>query len=167
MSLYFAKYRGQVENNIDPMQLGRIQVSVPAVLGDGTLSWAMPCMPYAGSQVGFFALPPVGANVWVEFEGGDPNRPIWAGCFWGVGEFPIVPPVPPGMGSVFLKTKTCTVTVTDLPGVGGITLEMTGGLTISMKALGTIEITNGQQAVLSMGPGPKVAINKGALEVLF
>lgn len=85
MKRYYGKYRGKVENNIDPMQLGRIQVSAPAVLGDGTLSWAMPCTPYAGSGVGFFAIPPVGANVWVEFEGGDPDYPIWAGCFWGTG----------------------------------------------------------------------------------
>ena len=48
----------------------------------------MPCAPFAGSGVGFFALPPVGANVWVEFEGGDPDYPIWSGCFWGAGEVP-------------------------------------------------------------------------------
>ena len=167
MKQYFGKYRGKVENNLDPMQLGRIQVSVAAVLGDGTLSWAMPCAPYAGPQVGFFAMPPMGANVWVEFEAGDPNKPIWTGCFWGVGEFPVVPPVPPGMGSVFLKTKTCTVTVNDLPAVGGITLEMTGGVKISMTALGTIEINNGKQAAIAMGPGPKITVNNGALEVLF
>src|SRR5262245_14595621 len=132
MKQYFGKYRGKVENNIDPMQQGRIQVSVPAVFGQGTLSWAMPCMPYAGSQVGFFAFPPRGANVWVEFEGGDPNSPIWSGCFWGTGEFPVVPPPPPSMGSVFLKTTSCTVTVSDLPGIGGIILETTAGMKISM-----------------------------------
>ncbi|HEX6229566.1 MAG TPA: phage baseplate assembly protein V, partial [Solirubrobacterales bacterium] len=73
MSSYFGKYRGTVEQNLDPLQQGRLQVKVPAVLGDGTLSWAMPCVPYAGSQVGFYAVPPIGANVWVEFEGGDPD----------------------------------------------------------------------------------------------
>ena len=83
MSEFYGKYRGKVENNVDPLQQGRVQVTVPAVLGDGRLSWAMPCAPYAGSQVGFFAVPPVGANVWVEFEAGDPDYPIWSGCFWG------------------------------------------------------------------------------------
>ena len=73
MKQFFGKYRGQVKNNIDPMQLGRIQVSVPRCSAMARSSWAMPCMPYAGPQVGFFALPPVGANVWVEFEAGDPN----------------------------------------------------------------------------------------------
>ncbi len=45
-------------------------------------------MPYAGDGVGLFAVPPVGANVWVEFEGGDPDYPILAGCFWGRARLP-------------------------------------------------------------------------------
>jgi hypothetical protein len=61
---FFGKYRGSVANNIDPQMMGRIQVSVPAVLGEGSLSWAMPCAPYAGPGVGFFAIPPNGARVW-------------------------------------------------------------------------------------------------------
>ena len=60
-ALFFGKYRGKVVNNLDPMQLGRVQVSVPAILGEGRMSWAMPCTPYAGSGVGFFAIPPVDA----------------------------------------------------------------------------------------------------------
>ena len=71
MSEFFGKYRGKVENNLDPLQQGRLQVSVPAVLGEGRLSWAMPSAPFAGPQVGLFAIPPQGANVWVDFEGGD------------------------------------------------------------------------------------------------
>ncbi len=73
---------------------GRIQVSAPAVLGGTHARWAMPCVPYAGPGVGLFAIPPVGANVWVEFEGGDLDYPIWTGCFWGIGEVPAVPAVP-------------------------------------------------------------------------
>ena len=38
MTEFFGKYRGSVANNMDPMQQGRIQVSVPSVLGDGQLS---------------------------------------------------------------------------------------------------------------------------------
>ncbi|HBL27563.1 MAG TPA: baseplate assembly protein, partial [Acidobacteria bacterium] len=55
---FYGKYRGKVSNNIDPLQIGRLQVSVPEVLGDGRLSWALPCVPFAGPGVGFFALPP-------------------------------------------------------------------------------------------------------------
>jgi hypothetical protein len=160
MTQFFGKYRGNVENNIDPMQLGRIQVGVPAVLGDGTLSWAMPCVPFAGSGVGFFAIPPNGANVWVEFEAGNPDYPIWSGCFWGVGEVPALPAL--AEMKVF-KTDTCTVTLNDLPGIGGITLETNLGMKIVINALG-IEINNGMGGSIKM-TGPRVTINEGALEV--
>ena len=83
---YYGKYRGKVANPIDPLGLGRIQVEVPAVYGDGTLNWAMPCAPYAGPGVGFFVIPPKDANIWVEFEAGDIDSPIWSGCFWATGE---------------------------------------------------------------------------------
>jgi uncharacterized protein involved in type VI secretion and phage assembly len=121
MTAYFGKYRGKVENNIDPLQLGRIQVSAPAVLGAGTLSWAMPCAPYAGNGVGLFLIPPTGANVWVEFEGGDPDYPIWAGCFWGTGEVPAAPAV---AEMKVLKTDSIKLVLSDLAGGGGVTLEV-------------------------------------------
>jgi hypothetical protein len=121
MTKYFGKYRGKVENNVDPLQLGRIQVSVPAVLAEGALSWAMPCVPYAGPSVGFFAIPPVSANVWVEFEGGDPDYPIWAGCFWGTGEVPATPAI--AEVKVF-KTEYINMVLSDVSGAGGFTLEI-------------------------------------------
>jgi hypothetical protein len=91
---FFGKYRGNVVNNVDPEELGRVQVSVPSVRGEGSLAWAMPCVPYAGPGVGLFLVPPVGACVWVEFEGGDPDSPIVAGCFWSEGQVPVSPAVP-------------------------------------------------------------------------
>lgn len=84
---FFGKYRGLVKDNKDPLGLGRIQATVPSVSGM-TVNWALPCVPYAGSQVGFYAMPPIGAAVWIEFEGGDPTYPIWSGCFWQTGEVP-------------------------------------------------------------------------------
>ena len=161
MTDFLSKYRGKVENNIDPMQLGRIQVSVPSVLGEGRMSWAMPCVPYAGSGVGFFAIPPVGANVWIEFEGGDPDYPIWSGCFWGVGEVPAMPAI---AEMKVLKTDMGTITINDLPGAGGITIETTTGMKIEINAIG-IEITNGQGASIKL-TGPQVSINDGALDVI-
>lgn len=122
MKPYFGKYRGTVANNIDPMLLGRVQVSVPTVLGTGSLSWAMPCVPYAGPGVGWFAIPPVDANVWVEFEGGDPDFPIWAGCFWGLPSD--VPASPAVAEQKVLKTDCVELTISDLPGAGGVTLKL-------------------------------------------
>ena len=77
--------------------------------------------PVRGARCGFFLIPPVGANVWVEFEAGDPDYPIWSGCFWGPGEVPASPAVPQ---MKVLKTESVTLTINDLPGAGGFTLEV-------------------------------------------
>ena len=160
MPQFFGKYRGKVLNNIDPQQMGRMQVSVPAVLGSGQLSWAMPCVPFAGAGVGFFMLPPVDANVWVEFEGGNPDYPIWSGCFWGLGQVPASPAIEQ---MKIIKTDLATITINDLPGVGGIKIETTTGAKIEITATG-IEINNGMGGSIAL-TGPQVSINNGALEV--
>jgi hypothetical protein len=162
---FFGKYRGTVANNVDPYQLGRVQVSVPAVLGDGSLSWAMPCSPFAGSSVGLFLVPPTGANVWVEFEAGDPDYPIWSGCFWGTGEVP----ASPGLAQMkVLKTDSVTITINDLPGGGGLTIDVeppavATPLTLVFNASG-IELKNGS-AKVKLTPA-SVSVNDGALEVI-
>lgn len=114
----FGKYRGKVENNLDPYGLGRLQVSAPSALGDTSLAWALPCVPFAGKDVGLYLIPPVGANVWVEFEGGNIDAPIWSGCFWGIGEFPLTLPT-----TRVLKTVGTTLSISELPG-GGVTLDV-------------------------------------------
>lgn len=165
MSDFFGKYRGQVENNVDPMMLGRVQVSVPAVLGEGSLSWAMPCVPYAGDGVGLFAVPPVGAHVWVEFEGGDPDHPIWSGCFWAPGQVPAQPAVP---FVKVLQTDSITLKLDDTPGAGGFTLEVQppvapSPITVACN-VGGVEISVGA-AKIALTPA-SVSINDGALEIV-
>ena len=83
MNQFFGKYRGTVTDIQDPLFMNRVRAKVPDVMGDLESGWAMPCLPFAGSGMGFFALPQVGAGVWIEFEHGDPDYPIWAGCFIG------------------------------------------------------------------------------------
>jgi uncharacterized protein involved in type VI secretion and phage assembly len=120
----------------------------------------MPSAPYAGNGVGFFMVPPRGANVWVEFEGGDPDYPICGGCFWGTGEVPATPAV---AEMKVIKTDGATITLNDLPGAAGITIETTLGLKITMNASG-IEITTGQGASIKLS-GPQISLNNGAMEV--
>ncbi|MGB3299956.1 MAG: phage baseplate assembly protein V [Phormidesmis sp.] len=124
MRQFFGKYRGKVTSSKDPSFLGRIQVSVPAVLGDGTKSWAMPCVPYAGKDIGLFMVPPVNSNVWVEFEGGDPDYPIWSGCFWGKGELPKNARVPDQETVQVFETEGVTLTVSRFGVTKGISLEI-------------------------------------------
>ena len=86
---FYGKYRGTVVLNIDPEQRGRITAMVPDVLGLVPSSWALPCFPIAGKQQGAYLLPQIGAGVWIEFEQGDPDYPIWTGCYYGsVAEVP-------------------------------------------------------------------------------
>jgi uncharacterized protein involved in type VI secretion and phage assembly len=164
---YYGKYRGAVLNNIDPKQMGRVQVQVPDVLGIGLSSWAMPCVPFAGKQSGVFVVPQVGAGVWVEFEQGDPDHPIWVGGFWGsAAEVPALAlaglPVSP---SIVLQTGNQNMLmISDVPGpTGGILLKTMTGAMISISAVG-ITISNGQGATIMLN-GPSVTVNNGALMV--
>jgi uncharacterized protein involved in type VI secretion and phage assembly len=81
---FYGKYRGFVVENADPEQLGRLKVKVPSVLGNDIVTgWAMPCVPYGGdANQGMLFIPEVDAGVWVEFEEGDLDFPIWVGTFW-------------------------------------------------------------------------------------
>jgi hypothetical protein len=118
---YLGKFRGKVIDNVDPLFQGRIIADVPSVPGS-LLNYALPCTPYAGPDVGFYAIPPIGANVWIEFEGGDPNYPVWVGCFWGPEDILHVPEPPPPEVKVF-KTEFITMILNDVPEVGGFTLK--------------------------------------------
>lgn len=85
---YFGKYRGLVQDVDDPENMGRIVAQVPEVYGPEDSPWALPSVPFAGQNHGFVVLPEVGDGVWIEFEAGDPSRPIWTGCWWARGEMP-------------------------------------------------------------------------------
>lgn len=166
MPQYLGKYRGTVVNNIDPLQIGRVQVMVPAVLGVGVSSWAMPCVPIAGPQMGTYVVPLIGAGVWVEFEGGDPDYPIWTGGFWGsAAEVPALALAGlPASPSIVLQTAgQNTIVVSDVPGTGGIMLKATTGAMILINETG-ITISNGQGATIML-TGPTVTVNQGALAV--
>jgi hypothetical protein len=168
---FYGKYRGTVVNNIDPLQIGRVQVSVPDVsVIPG--SWAMPCLPIAGKQEGVFMVPQIGAGVWVEFEQGNPDYPIWVGGFWGsAAEVPalaLVPPaIPPGQNIVVQTTAQNTLVLSDSPPTpvsGGIVLKSTTGAMIVVNDSG-IYIQNGKGASITL-IGPTVTINMGALVVI-
>lgn len=165
---YYGKYRGMVLNNVDPMQQGRLQVQVPDVAGLVPASWAMPCVPVAGLQNGMMALPIIGSGVWVEFEQGNADYPIWTGCFWGsAAEVPALAlATPPGLPAITLQTPLQNgVTISDLPGpTGGIMLKSATGATLVVNDTG-IYIQNGRGAMITL-IGPTVTINNGALTVI-
>lgn len=169
---YYGKYRGTVVNNIDPEQRGRIQAIIPDVLGLIPSSWAMPCVPIAGKQEGIFVVPQIGAGVWMEFEQGESDYPIWVGGFWGIAtEVPALaltpPPIPPGQNIVLQTTLQNSIILSDAaptPLTGGIVLKSATGATIIVNDSG-IYIDNNKGASLIM-VGKSVTINNGALVII-
>ena len=165
---YFGKYRGMVINNIDPMQMGRLMVQVPDISGLIPSTWAMPCFPVTGKQMGVWVLPLIGSGVWVEFEQGDPDYPIWVGCFPGsAADVPALAlagnPVSPSI--VLQTTLQNTLMISDMPGpAGGLLLKTTTGALISINDVG-ITISNGKGAVITM-VGPAIDFNAGALTII-
>lgn len=85
---FFGKYRATVTDNADPDRQGRIKAQVPAVMGETEVGWALPAFPFAGSGHGMVMLPEVGAMVWIEFEAGNLDFPIWSGAFFAGSERP-------------------------------------------------------------------------------
>lgn len=167
---FFGKYRGTVVQNIDPELRGRIMAIVPDVLGLAPSSWCEACAPLAGmtgAPMGVYLVPPIGAGVWVEFENGDPGKPIWTGCRFGIGDPPPLAyaglPVSP---SIVLGTSLQnTIAISDLPGpIGGIILKSTTGASIIVNDTG-IYIQNGKGAIMTM-LGPAIDFNAGALTII-
>jgi uncharacterized protein involved in type VI secretion and phage assembly len=158
---FYGKFRGVVTDNRDPLGLGRVRAKVQDVLGENDSGWALPALPYAGRGVGLFLVPPTDALVWIEFEHGDPDYPIWTGCFWAAGDVPATPPL---AEMKVLKTDAATITINDQPGLSGVTIETTQGMKIAISMAG-IEINDGQGGSIKL-TGPNVSINDGALEVM-
>ena len=155
---FYGKYRGFVVDNADQEQLGRLKVKVPSVLGNDVVTgWAMPCLPYGGDMnQGFLFIPEVDAGVWIEFEEGDLEFPVWVGTFWskpgGESELP-KPNGPDGTeeGSIqdpptrkIIKTRQGhSIQFEDADGEEMVTIcEAVNGQVITMNQSG-IEVTDG------------------------
>jgi uncharacterized protein involved in type VI secretion and phage assembly len=155
---FYGKYRGIVTDNEDPQGRGRIRARVQGVLGLDEIGWALPAVPYAGEDRGAVFLPPPQSWVWIEFECGVPDDPIWTGCFWPEGEAPAGPTAP---AKKVLKTDQATLIIDEQ--AGELSFEFAAGLRVVVDSSG-VEITNGQGATISLS-GATVSINSGALEV--
>lgn len=182
MSKFYGKYRGVVTDITDPLSMGRIRAKVPDILGSLETGWALPCLPFAGAGMGFFALPKVGSFVWMEFEQGDIDYPIWSGCFFGSPkDLPTSALGLPGKKVLLQTAGGSSLVIDDTPGTGGVTVQTASGDKLVISAQGiTLQTAAGQKLVLGpMGvevnnsqggsikmTGPKVAINEGALEVI-
>lgn len=155
---YLSIYKGTVLNNIDPERRGRLILNIPAVLNMIPSTWAEPCLPLAGPTgppMGVFMVPPIQAGVWVKFEHGDPNYPIWVGCRWGgTSDVPLAaqtgPPISPNI--VIQTAGQNTVVISDTPGpTGGITIKTLTNVSITVNETG-IYIQNNIASIKMFGP---------------
>ncbi len=155
---FYGKYRATVTDNNDPDQSGRIRVSVPALFDDSETDWAVPCVPYAPAGHGFFVIPEKGDSVWVEFEAGDPSRPIWTGGWWTQGNAPALKPEQKqletaGGQHILLDDSAGSMQIEIKDGNGNVITLSASGITLSRGGV-KIEITDAS-----------VSINDGALTV--
>lgn len=153
-SRYYGKYRGFVTDNVDPDKKGRVRAMVPSVFAEQALDWALPCLPFGGlADHGFFAVPEVGAQIWVEFEGGDRNHPIWTGTFWQAqGDAPkdVGGNDPAYTTRIFKTPKGHFLLFEDADNAEQIHLEHSAGATVDIDEKGTIALTDAQGATITM-----------------
>ena len=155
---FFGKYRGVVDNTLDPTKSGKLQVTVADVHGKIAV-WAAPCVPYAANGLGFFFIPPKGTAVWVEFEAGDRARPIWTGFSWQEGQAPSAL-----VDDMVLATPSGTIRFHAQKPGGEIVIDTPGGLSLVLRD-GAVTLTASGGATVEMQAG-KTAINGAALEVM-
>lgn len=160
---FYGKYRGIVTDNQDPFKMCRVRARVPDVLGSDPSGWALPCVPFAGDGMGFYAIPDVNARVWIEFEQGNPDYPIWSGCWWGSQDELPSEASKSAYDRVVIKTSKQQLIVLDDSETGQITIQTAGGQTIVMNS-DSIKIDNGMGATVEFS-GPSVSVNDDALQV--
>lgn len=169
---FLGKYRATVLLNVDPDQRGRLQLLIPDVLGPVPSTWAEACVPLAGPTgppMGVYLVPPIGAGVWVEFEQGDINYPVWVGCRWGApSDIPMLAkaglPVSPNIVMQTLGQHALVISdMPPTPATGGVMLKSATNAMVVVNDSG-IYISNGKGATISL-VGPTVTINNGALVV--
>jgi hypothetical protein len=164
---YYGKYRGIVVQPVDPGVKGRITATV-TIGGTPLPVVAEACIPFGGLGSGIYAIPPVGAGVWIEFEEGDLNKPIWTGSWWSEGELPA------SLGAVAplqalpviiqsLGRNHIILGSTPADGIRIETAEGPAGPSIVINATGII-ISDGKGGTISMAGGT-VTVNMGALVV--
>jgi hypothetical protein len=184
---FYGKYRSFVSDNNDPEKRGRLKLRIPSVLGKDVISgWALPCAPYGGAAgQGIFFIPDKDAGVWVEFEAGLLEYPVWVGTFWcKPGNTTEVPPPADKQGpptSKIIKTKNHTIEfadesgkeairITDAANSGKITLDKdgikleAGATAVSIAKDGAIGLDAGSNDITVKAANVKVTVS-GSMEV--
>jgi hypothetical protein len=117
----------------DPQFSGRLRAQL-TVGGAPLVVVAEACTPYPG----FYAIPPIGSGVWIEFEEGDLERPIWTGCWWRAGELLTIlsPDLPPPDPLTAPSTVVFAVSPARTPGAPSTArLKLSAAGTVTLESL--------------------------------
>jgi hypothetical protein len=175
---FFGKYRGRVSDNDDPLKVGRIRAKVSDVYGDEESGWALPCFPHAAAGSVIYSVPPVDSWVWMEFEYGNADKPIYTGCFFpddptavAATIAQLLPLVGVDKDKIALKTSEWLITV-ESSKIVLASLQGPLARTRLEVTANSIKLTNEQAPNMPSPPaatiemsGPTVNINGTALEV--
>ena len=168
-SKLYGKYLGTVVDLRDPDGRGRVRVSVPQVFISAE-TWADPCVPFAGKDVGFFFLPKVGSMVWIEFQAGEATHPSWTGCLWTKNDIPAADRPGDTPDIKFLKTEKFMIRIDDAEGKLTIAVRGDNGSNIVIDANQIASesntITNKASSRKTELTGTSFNVNDGALEVM-
>jgi len=156
-SSYFGKYRGIVTDVDDPSNQCRIKATVTSVLGEATSGWALPAAPFAGDQHGMVMLPKVGSGVWIEFEAGQLDHPIWSGAWWAAGQRP----EPQGNGIRVIVSEHGHRVILDDEG-DEVKLVHAGGPEITMTATEIVLTCGACEIKIS---NQSISLNNGMIKV--
>jgi hypothetical protein len=153
---FYGKHSGTVVDNADPAQRGGVCVTVPSVLGSAAPVWARPCFPY-----GHFFVPDVGTQVWVEFEGGHVDYPIWVGMWWPVDKTPPESRHTPPTHRVVQTPSGHTIELSDEDGEETVIVRHKQNSFLALQPDGSVVVSNKNGANLFLNAGGKEATLTG------
>jgi phage gp45-like len=134
---FYGKYAAVVTSLKDEEKRGQIQVQVPSIFGMTDLVWARPCFPY-----GHYMVPHEGAQVWVEFEGGDPRYPLYSGAWYPTGLIPQEAQEDPPANRVIQMPSGHTIELQDKPGEEKVVVRHKDNSFVTLDKDGSVLISN-------------------------
>ncbi|MBA2497652.1 MAG: hypothetical protein H0V33_11285, partial [Acidimicrobiia bacterium] len=169
---WYGKYLGIVKVNERDEKLGWLDVEVPSLFPSPQTVCARPCLP-----PGHFWVPPVGAKVWVEFEGGNPSSALWVGVFYGDGDVPAEGAKNPPSSRVVHTPSGHVVEFADEDGKqrivirhaenAFIAIDENGSIVLSSKTGATLYLNSKDDQAAMMSPqGHSITLSEDTISVV-
>ena len=167
---YFGKYTGIVESNSHDAKLGWIDVKVPTIFGNEEVVTARPALPF-----GYLFAPDKEQKVWIEFEGGSTELPLWTGVQYlqdGVPDaYDLDPPEkrvlhsPSGHVMIFNdKSGSEAIEIHDGPNGHNVVLNK-DGITVSDGAHGNEVVLSSSGVLMKNSSGAKIELASSGITV--